>query len=67
MVKKDKINVLEFNTRLGDSEIQPILMRLEYETGAEIFGLEDAAKIDDTVVFHAGTAMKENAVVTSGA
>ncbi len=106
MVKKDQIKVLEFNTRLGDPEAQPILMRLEndlvplmeaccdgtldmhstkidpraavcvvvasggypgsYDTGAEISGLDDADNVKDTVVFHAGTAMKDGKVVTSG-
>ncbi len=106
MVDKDQIKVLEFNTRLGDPETQPILMRLEndlvplmeaccsgtlhnhtakinpkaamcvvmssggypgsYDTGKEIFGLDEAAEVDETVVFHAGTALKDGKTVTSG-
>ena len=106
MVDKDQIKVLEFNTRLGDPETQPILMRLEndlvplmeaccdgtlhnystqidpraamcvvissggypgsYDTGEEIFGLDKANSVKDTVVFHAGTALKEGKVVSSG-
>ncbi|MEH0020539.1 MAG: phosphoribosylamine--glycine ligase [Desulfobacter sp.] len=106
MMDKDQIKVLEFNTRLGDPETQPILMRLEndlvplmeaccdgtlhnhttkidpraamcvvissggypgsYETGCEITGLDQANAVKDTVVFHAGTAMDGDRVVTSG-
>ncbi|MDD5154914.1 MAG: phosphoribosylamine--glycine ligase [Candidatus Omnitrophica bacterium] len=37
-----------------------------YEKGKEIFGLEEAAKLPDIVVFHAGTQLKDNKIVTSG-
>jgi phosphoribosylamine--glycine ligase len=37
-----------------------------YEKGKVISGLEEAAKVPNTFVFHAGTAFKEGKVVTSG-
>ena len=37
-----------------------------FEKGVEIRGLEEAEKIDDLVVFHAGTAARDGKVVTSG-
>ena len=37
-----------------------------YEKGRAIKGLDAAKKLDDVVVFHAGTALKEGRVVTSG-
>jgi phosphoribosylamine--glycine ligase len=38
----------------------------EYEKGKVITGLEEADKIDDVIVFHAGTAEKNGQIVTSG-
>jgi phosphoribosylamine---glycine ligase len=106
MVTKDGPKVLEFNTRFGDPETQPILMRLktdiidiiehildgkldkidiewekksavcivlaskgypgEYEKGKVITGLEEASKVADAYVFHAGTSLKNGQIVTSG-
>ena len=37
-----------------------------YEKGHVIQGLDDAAALDDVVVFHAGTAEKDGRIVTSG-
>jgi phosphoribosylamine--glycine ligase len=37
-----------------------------YETGAPIAGLEDAAGMEDVLVFHSGTALREGRVVTAG-
>lgn len=37
-----------------------------YEKGKMISGLEDAAKIPGTFVFHAGTALKDGKIVTNG-
>ncbi len=37
-----------------------------YDTGKVISGLEDAAKLKDVFVYHAGTAMDGDKVVTSG-
>jgi phosphoribosylamine--glycine ligase len=37
-----------------------------YPKGLPITGLEDAEKLDDIVVFHAGTAVKDGQLVTNG-
>ena len=38
----------------------------DYKKGFEILGLDDAKKLSDTVVFHAGTALKDGKTVSSG-
>jgi phosphoribosylamine--glycine ligase len=98
--------VLEFNSRFGDPETQPTLMRLEsdllgafiasiegrvsdgdfhwsndstvcvvltsggypgaYESGKQIYGLEEAAAMPNVVIFHAGTTRRENTYYTAG-
>ncbi len=37
-----------------------------YETGAAISGLDAARALDDVLVFHAGTAVRDGSVVTAG-
>ena len=37
-----------------------------YAKGVEITGVEDAASLEDVQVFHAGTALRENRLVTAG-
>ena len=37
-----------------------------YEKGKEIAGLDEASRMDDVVVFHAGTRREGNAIVTAG-
>ena len=38
----------------------------KYETGKPISGLDDAAKLEDVQIFHAGTRREQNEIVTSG-
>ena len=107
MITHQGPKVLEFNTRFGDPEAQPLLMRLkidlapallavaagtldklpplewdprpavcvvmaaagypgEYEKGAAIRGLADAARMSNVKVFHAGTQLAGGQPVTSG-
>lgn len=107
MITHQGPKVLEFNTRFGDPEAQPLLMRLksdlaplllavadgkldelpplewderpsvcvvmasagypgEYEKGFSIRGLEDAGRMPNVKVFHAGTELRGGQSVTSG-
>jgi phosphoribosylamine--glycine ligase len=38
----------------------------DYKTGKTIVGLERADQMDDVIVFHAGTRLRENRILTSG-
>ena len=38
----------------------------EYKKGVPIFGVDEAQKLEDIVVFHAGTKMVDNRLVTNG-
>jgi phosphoribosylamine--glycine ligase len=107
MITHQGPKVLEFNTRFGDPEAQPLLMRLktdlpqlliaiadgtldkhpplewdprpavcvvmaaagypgEYDKGFAIRGLDEAARMSNVKVFHAGTELRGGQPVTSG-
>ena len=38
----------------------------DYRKGDEIYGLEEAGRMDDLVVFHAGTVVRDGKIVSSG-
>jgi phosphoribosylamine--glycine ligase len=38
----------------------------KYEKGKEIMGLDDVKNMEDVMVFHAGTAFRDDQIVTSG-
>ena len=38
----------------------------DYETGVPITGIDDAEGLEDVVVFHAGTAERDGALITDG-
>lgn len=38
----------------------------KYENGKKISGLDDAGKVDEVMVFHAGTSFENNDIVTAG-
>lgn len=107
MITHQGPKVLEFNTRFGDPEAQPLLMRLktdlaqvllavadgklselpplewdprpavcvvmaaagypgEYEKDAIIRGLDEAGRLSNVKVFHAGTELRNGQSVTTG-
>jgi phosphoribosylamine--glycine ligase len=106
MIDGSKVNVIEFNSRFGDPEIEAYVRLFEgdlyevllacsrgelepgsvkwktgfaaciavasggypgsYEKDKAITGIEEAEKLDDIVVFHAGTAKSDNGYKTSG-
>jgi phosphoribosylamine--glycine ligase len=107
MITHQGPKVLEFNTRFGDPEAQPLLMRLksdlaqlliaiadgkldehpplewdprpavcvvmaaggypgEYEKGFLIRGLDEAARVSNVKVFHAGTELRGGQPFTTG-
>jgi phosphoribosylamine--glycine ligase len=79
-LKSDLVEILEaiVEERLKDVDIQwhdeaTLCLVLasggypaSYDKGHPISGLDEAAKMPDVVVFHAGTAMKDGQIVTSG-
>src|SRR5215469_17459002 len=70
MITNHGVKVLEYNVRFGAPECQPLLMRLKSDIvdlfEATIEGLEEAVRVPDVKVFHAGTASAAGQVVTNG-
>ncbi len=79
-MKSDLVPLLQsvVDGKLGDSDVQwdervAVTVVLasagypgKYETGKWISGLEDAAKLSDVHIFHAGTRRVNNEIVTAG-
>jgi phosphoribosylamine--glycine ligase len=80
-LKSDLVDLLEATVDGGLDEIPPpewdprpaicVVMASEgypskYEVGQPIRGLDEAAKVPDVKVFHAGTLMRDGQVVTNG-
>ncbi len=80
-LKSDLLDLLEATADGSLDEIAPpdwdprpavcVVMAAEgypgkYEKGQPIRGLEDAAKVPDVKVFHAGTALRDGQIVTNG-
>jgi phosphoribosylamine--glycine ligase len=80
-LKSDLVDLLEATVDSRLDEIEPpvwdprpavcVVMASEgypgnYERGQPIRGLEEAAKVPDVKVFHAGTALRDGQVVTNG-
>ena len=67
--------VIEYNVRMGDPETESVMLRIKsdlvdlfeeaYEKGFPMTGIEEA-KAGGSIVFHAGTALKDGQVVTAG-
>jgi len=80
VVPRIKTDLIELFTAVANQTLDKIVLEIEqqtaatvmmvsggypgnYEKGFEITGLKD---VDDSIVFHAGTVLKENKILTSG-
>ena len=79
LMKEDLVNVLEFASRLPvklDTLWRPgysVSITLasggypgKYRTGLPITGIEEASRLEDVQIFHAGTALQDGRLVTAG-
>ncbi len=62
----DKINVKWYDNAAACVVMASGGYPVSYEKGFEITGLEAAENLDDIIVFHAGTALKDGKYVTNG-